>query len=295
MDLNSTSQTTPPPGAAADWTIPQGWDRYTREEHQTWVTLYERQAKVLQGRACQAFMDGLDAVDLHGQGIPDFGKLSDRLQRLTGWRVVAVPGLVPESVFFDHLAARRFPVGRFIRAAHQLDYLQEPDVFHDVYGHVPMLTDPLFADYMEAYGRAGARALELGKLENLARLYWYTVEFGLLQAPEGLRIYGAGIVSSASESRYSLEDPSPHRIGFDLERVMRTPYRIDDFQQVYFVIPSLGHLLDVTLNTDFGPLYARLEAAGDHAIESIRPEDDVIHHGTQARAPARPSPFKTAS
>ena len=166
----------PPPEAASDWTIPQGWDRYTAEEHATWVTLYERQAAVLPGRACSAFLNGLDALDLHGTGVPDFERLSERLRALTGWSVVAVPGLVPDDVFFDHLANRRFPAGNFIRAADQLDYLQEPDVFHDVFGHVPMLTDPVFADYMAAYGRGGRRALELGRLHNLARLYWNTVE-----------------------------------------------------------------------------------------------------------------------
>lgn len=276
-----------PEGAAVDWTIPQGWERYTAEEHATWVTLYERQAKVLPGRACDAFMRGLDALDLHGSGIPDFERMSDRLEALTGWRVVAVPGLVPDDVFFDHLANRRFPAGNFIRRPDQLDYLEEPDVFHDVFGHVPMLTDPVFADYMAAYGRGGARALGLGRLHNLARLYWYTVEFGLLQTAEGLRIYGAGIVSSRTESIFALEDPSPNRLGFDLERVMRTPYRIDDFQQVYFAIPSLEALLEATLQ-DFGALYGRLEGSADIPIDAITARDEVLTRGTQAYAAARP-------
>ena len=155
---------------------------------------------------------------------------------------VCVPGLVPDEVFFDHLANRRFVSGQFIRKPDQLDYLQEPDIFHDVFGHVPMLTEPDFAAYMEAYGKGGQRAASLGMLPNLARLYWYTVEFGLMQEADGLRIYGAGIVSSATESVFSLEDPSPNRLGFDLERVMRTLYRIDDFQQVYFVIDSIEAL-----------------------------------------------------
>ncbi|MBE7217807.1 MAG: phenylalanine 4-monooxygenase [Caulobacteraceae bacterium] len=276
-----------PEGAAVDWTIPQGWERYTAEEHATWVTLYERQAKVLPGRACDAFMRGLDALDLHGSGIPDFERMSDRLEALTGWRVVAVPGLVPDDVFFDHLANRRFPAGNFIRRPDQLDYLEEPDVFHDVFGHVPMLTDPVFADYMAAYGRGGARALGLGRLHNLARLYWYTVEFGLLQTAEGLRIYGAGIVSSRTESIFALEDPSPNRLGFDLERVMRTPYRIDDFQQVYFAIPSLEALLEATLQ-DFGALYGRLEGSADIPIDAMLARDEVLTRGTQAYAAARP-------
>jgi phenylalanine-4-hydroxylase len=276
----------PPPEAASDWTVPQHWDRYTEADHRVWVTLYERQAKVLPGRACDAFLNGLEALDLHGAGVPDFRRMNETLQKLTGWTVVAVPGLVPDAVFFDHLAHRRFPAGRFIRREDQLDYLQEPDIFHDVFGHVPMLTDPTFADYMEAYGEGGLRALERGQLHHLARLYWYTVEFGLMQTAKGLRIYGAGIVSSKAESIFSLEDPSPNRIGFDLERVMRTPYRIDDFQQVYFVIPSLQALLDCTLQ-DFGALYGRLAGANDIAIDQIIPADRVFTHGTQHYARAK--------
>ena len=284
MGVESTAS--PPPGAAADWTIPQGWDLYTPEDHAVWLTLYERQAKILPGRACDAFLRGLEALDLHGTGVPDFERVSDKLQALTGWRVVAVPGLVPDDVFFEHLANRRFPAGNFIRKADQLDYLQEPDVFHDVLGHVPMLTDPVFADFMQAYGEGGRRAMRLGQLHNLARLYWYTVEFGLMRSDEGLRIYGAGIVSSKSESVFALEDPSPNRIGFDLERVMRTPYRIDDFQQVYFVIDSIEALLQAALQ-DFAGLYARLPKLDDIPIEAIVPADKVYHPGTQHYAHAR--------
>jgi len=273
----------PPPGAAADWTIDQAWDRYTPAEHQVWDTLYERQAALLPGRACGPFLKGLEALDLHREGIPDFARINAELTRLTGWSVVAVPGLVPDEVFFEHLANRRFPAGQFIRRADQLDYLQEPDIFHDVFGHVPMLTDPVFADYMQAYGEGGRRAEGLGRLTNLARLYWYTVEFGLMRTDAGLRIYGAGIVSSRAESIFALDDPSPNRLGFDLERIMRTPYRIDDFQQVYFVIPSLEALLEASLQ-DFGPVYARLTGAEDIPIEAITPTDVVLTRGTQAYA-----------
>jgi phenylalanine-4-hydroxylase len=276
----------PPRGARPDWTIDQGWDRYTDAEHQVWITLYERQAELLPGRAADPFLRGLDALDLHRTGIPDFARINEELRRLTGWSVVAVPGLVPDEVFFDHLANRRFPAGQFIRKPEELDYLQEPDIFHDVFGHVPMLTDPTFADYMAAYGEGGRRALGFGHLHNLARLYWYTVEFGLMESPEGLRIYGAGIVSSRAESVFALDDPSPNRLGFDLERVMRTPYRIDDFQQVYFVIPALQTLLDVTTKTDFAPLYARLEGAKDIPIAAIEPADRMFTRGTQAYANA---------
>lgn len=277
----------PPPGAAADWTIDQGWSGYSAEEHSTWLTLYERQLGILPDRAADPFLRGLDALDLHGEGIPDFRRINIELQRLTGWSVVAVPGLVPDDVFFRHLSERRFPAGQFIRRPDQLDYLQEPDIFHDVFGHVPMLTDPTFADYMQAYGEGGLRALDMNRLHNLARLYWYTVEFGLLDTPQGLRIYGAGIVSSKAESVFALDDPSPNRLGFDLERVMRTPYRIDDFQQAYFVIPSLAQLLDVTVNTDFAPLYDRLLTAPDIPIAAIQPNDRVFTRGTQVYAEAK--------
>ncbi len=274
---------TPPEGAAADWTIPQDWSSYTTVEHQTWDTLYARQMKILPGRAADVFMKGLDALDLNTGGIPDFSVMNPKLQALTGWTVVCVPGLVPDDVFFDHLANRRFPSGQFIRTPDQLDYLQEPDIFHDVFGHVPMLTDPDFADYMEAYGKGGQRAASLGMLPNLARLYWYTVEFGLMREEGGLRIYGAGIVSSATESRFAVEDASPNRIGFDLERVMKTLYRIDDFQQVYFVIDSIDALKAVTLQ-DFGPVYKRLQGAETISIDAILPGDEVVTRGTQAYA-----------
>ena len=276
----------PPPGAAADWTIPQGWERYTAEQHATWDTLFQRQSRLLPGRASEAYLRGLDALKLSDGGIPDFEELSDRLERLTGWRVVAVPGLVPDAVFFDHMANRRFVAGNFIRRPDQLDYLQEPDVFHDVFGHVPMLADPVFADYLEAYGKGGQRAMAHDALKWLGRLYWYTVEFGLIAEPEGLRIYGSGIVSSFAESRFALDDPSPNRIAFDLARVMRTEYRIDDFQQNYFVIPSFDALLRLTVETDFAPLYDRLKALPDIPVAAIEMGDEVLTRGTQEHARA---------
>ncbi|MCB2014940.1 MAG: phenylalanine 4-monooxygenase [Sphingobium sp.] len=272
---------------APDHVIPQDWDSYTPADHAMWDRLFERQAKLLPGRAVPEFMDGLDILRMDRPGIPRFEELSERLMKATGWQVVAVPGLVPDDVFFDHLANRRFVAGRFIRKPEEIDYLQEPDVFHDVFGHVPMLAHPVFADYMEAYGRGGQRANGMGALTNLARLYWYTVEFGLIRYDEGLRIYGAGIVSSASESVFSLEDASPNRIGFDLMRVMRTDYRIDDFQQSYFVIDSFEDLLRQTLETDFAPLYATLAGQDAIAPEDVLPDDHVDHLGTQAYASAK--------
>jgi len=276
-----------PEGAASDWTIPQNWAAYTAEDHATWDILFERQAALLPGRVTPEFIAGLDVLRLSKPGIPDFEELSERLMKATGWQVVAVPGLVPDDVFFDHLANRRFVSGNFIRRRDQLDYLQEPDVFHDVFGHVPLLAHPVFADYMQAYGEGGQRAAQAGVIEKLARLYWYTVEFGLVRSGDELKLYGAGIVSSYTESLFALDDPSPNRIGFDLRRLMRTKYRIDDFQQNYFVIDSFEDLLDQTLNTDFGPLYAELEGQADIEIETILPSDHVFTRGTQAYARAK--------
>jgi phenylalanine-4-hydroxylase len=281
---------TPPTGVDPDWTIPQNWDAYSADEHAMWDRLFARQSAMLPGRAADAFLRGLDVLKLSKPGIPDYTELNQRLMAATGWQVIAVPGLVPDAVFFHHLSERRFPAGNFIRKPEQLDYLQEPDVFHDVFGHVPMLADPVFADYMVEYGKGGLRSLGFDALDHLARLYWYTVEFGLIQEPAGLRIYGAGIVSSYGESVFALDDPSPNRIGFDLMRVMRTPYRIDDYQQSYFVIDSLDSLLHVTRDTDFAPLYRSLEEQSDLAIDAVLPDDHVLNRGTQAysRAQTRP-------
>ncbi|MFM9851910.1 MAG: phenylalanine 4-monooxygenase [Sphingomonadaceae bacterium] len=264
-----------------DWIIPQDWNKFSAAEHKVWDALFARQSAMLKGRAATAFLRGIDILTLSKPGIPDFAELNGRLMAVTGWSVVAVPGLVPDEVFFHHLAHRRFVAGNFIRRADQLDYLQEPDIFHDVFGHVPMLTDPVFADYMQAYGEGGLRSLSFGALHKLARLYWYTVEFGLVEEAGQLRIYGAGIVSSYGESRFALDDPSPNRIGFDLTRVMRTRYRIDDFQQSYFVIPSFDTLLRQTLETDFGPLYDELARLADVGDGDILPGDQVITAGTQ--------------
>jgi phenylalanine-4-hydroxylase len=271
----------PPPGARSDWTIAQAWDSYSAAEHGVWDTLFARQAAMLEGRVSDAFLRGLDVLRLSKAGIPDFAELSERLMALTGWQVVAVPGLVPDDVFFDHLANRRFVAGRFIRRPDQLDYLEEPDVFHDVFGHVPLLSDPAFADYMQAYGMGGQRAIQFGALEKLARLYWYTVEFGLISQLGALKLYGAGIVSSFAESVFALDDPSPNRIAFDLERIMRTDYRIDDYQQSYFVIDSFEELRHQTADADFAPLYARLAGQPDIAPDALLPEDRVLNRGTQ--------------
>jgi phenylalanine-4-hydroxylase len=278
--MNSPNSTLVRPAEAApDWTVAQAWPTYTPAEHALWDRLFERQSKMLAGRAAPAFLQGLDVLKMTKPGVPDFAELSDRLQALTGWRVAAVPGLVPDEVFFRHLSERTFVAGRFIRTPDQIDYLQEPDVFHDVFGHAPLLADPVFADYMQAYGRGGLRSLEFGAMHRLARLYWYTVEFGLIRDGADLKLYGAGIVSSYGESRFALEDPSPNRIGLDLRRVMRTRYKIDDYQQTYFVIDSFEDLLRQTLETDFAPLYRELDAAPDLETDAVLPADRVIHRG----------------
>lgn len=271
---------------AEDHTIDQCWDRYSQEEHGVWTTLYERQMKVLQGRAAPEHFKGLELLNLNDGGIPNFDRINEKLYKLTGWQVVAVHGLIPNDVFFDHLANRRFVAGRFIRDADKLDYLPEPDIFHDVFGHVPLLTLPAFADYMQAYGQGGQKAMKFDTIENLTRLYWYTVEFGLINTPEGRRIYGAGIVSSQSESRFCLEGRSPNRIHFDLERVMRTDYRYDDFQQTYFVIDSYDELMESTANVDFTPIYERIKAQPDIPASTVLPTDKVYHEGTQEYAKA---------
>lgn len=270
-----------------DWAVAQDWSGYTAAEHGLWRTLFARQAKLLGDRAAPEFLDGLARLGMAGDGaaadgIPDFRRLNDVLGKATGFEIVAVPGLVPDDVFFEHLAHRRFPATCFIRRPDQLDYIEEPDVFHDIFGHVPLLANPVFADYMQAYGQGGLAALARGTLPQLARLYWYTVEFGLVETPAGLRIYGAGIVSSKGESEYSLDHPAPNRLGFDLVRVMRTTYRIDAFQETYFVIGGFEELFQATL-ADFAPVYAKLAALPALAPGAVLAEDRVLHRGAGAK------------
>lgn len=258
--------------AGDDYVIDQGWDGYTAKHHAQWRALFNRQARILHDRAFQGYMDGLSGLGIVAAGIPEFHRLSDILDAATGWRIVAVPGLIPDDAFFRHLAARRFPAANWIRGSRQMDYLPEPDVFHDIYGHVPMLMDPAFADYLQAYGRGGLKALTLDALPYLARLYWYTVEFGLIRTPAGLRIFGSGIVSSKGESVYCLESPNPVRVAFDLSRVMATKYRIADYQETYFVIDSLEDLMAAT-DEDFAPIYHRLKSEIDLEPGDVLPTD----------------------
>ena len=254
---------TRPTGTAEDWTIPQHWDRFTSEQHRVWDLLFARQQQRLGGRVVGAFAEGLEMLRLSRPGIPELGELNERLHRRTGWEVVAVPGLLPDDVFFAHLAARRFPAGNFIRRADQLDYLEEPDVFHDVFGHVPMLANPAVADFMQALGEAGLSALGSGNIHRLSRLYWYTVEFGLAREDGELNIYGAGLASSFEEAGYALDSPLPRRQRFDLETVLRTRYRSDALQQGYFIVDSFEELLAQIGTADLPSLYADLHGKQD--------------------------------
>jgi phenylalanine-4-hydroxylase len=261
--------------------VEQPWDSYGAEDHATWATLYARQREILQGRACDEFLQAQDAMGMTPDRIPKFDDLNAVLGEATGWTLIGVEGLLPELDFFDHLANRRFPVTWWIRRPDQIDYIEEPDLFHDLFGHVPLLMNPVFADYMQAYGQGGVKAHGIGPdaLQQLTRLYWYTVEFGLIRQQDGLRIYGSGIVSSKGESIHCLESAAPNRIGYDLERIMRTRYRIDTFQKTYFVIDSFEQLMETT-RPDFTPIYARIASEPSYPAGTVLESDRVFHRGT---------------
>jgi phenylalanine-4-hydroxylase len=242
--------------ADAHYVVRQDCALYTPEQHALWRRLYERQAKLLPGRACDVFVDSLQKLEA-SEGIPNFDKTNEALYKATKWQLVAVPGLIPDLTFFEHLAARRFPVTVWLREPEEFDYIVEPDVFHDFFGHVPLLFNPIFADHLQEYGRGGLKALNQDALKFLARLYWYTVEFGLIKTDEGLRVYGAGILSSGGEIDYCLKSPNPRRVMLDVERCMRTLYKIDSYQETYFVIESFQKLFDDTA-PDFTSIYDRI-------------------------------------
>lgn len=261
--------------------VEQPWSSYSQTDHQVWAQLFERQRGVLPGRASNAFLDAMAAMEMTPDRIPKFDELNPILRAATGWELIGVEGLLPELAFFDHLANRRFPVTWWIRKPEQMDYLSEPDLFHDLFGHVPLLMNPVFADYMAAYGRGGVKAHGIGEeaLVHLTRLYWYTVEFGLMKQDDGLRIYGSGIVSSKGESIHCLESKAPNRIGFDLERIMRTRYRIDTYQKTYFVIDSFEQLMDAT-GPDFAPIYEKLAQLESIPAGNVLDGDRVYNRGT---------------
>jgi phenylalanine-4-hydroxylase len=265
----------PPPGAAADWTVPQRWEELTEEDHRVWDMLFARQKLLLHDSAVHEFDQNLEILELSRPGIPSFDELNQKLGSRTGWKVVAVPGLVPDDVFYQHLSKRQFPAGNFIRRASQLDYLEEPDVFHDVFGHVPLLAQPAVADFMHELGLLGLKAAEIGELHRIARLYWYTVEFGLALEKGSPKIYGAGILSSFGESHYSLESTEPHRLAFDLKRVLRTRYRTDAFQQSYFVIDRFEDALNLLRENDFAALCSDLSDLPD-IDPSVAEADELL-------------------
>jgi phenylalanine-4-hydroxylase len=271
--------------ANAEYVVEQPWSSYTPAEHALWGRLVTRQMDLVKRHGAEQVSAGLQALQLD-QRIPRFDDASRVLRRATGWEIVAVPGLIPERNFFAHLAQRHFPVTVWLRAPEEIDYLSEPDVFHDFFGHVPLLCDPVFADFMQAYGNAGIKAEAEGGLKMLARLYWYCVEFGLIRSGNQLRAYGAGILSSAGETVYSVEDPRPHRIGFDLERVIRTDYLIDAYQQTYFVMDSFEQLFRNSYERDFAPLYRAYRDLPGIAPTTLLPTDTVVTRGTQGTAAA---------
>ncbi len=263
--------------ARSDYTCPQNWAAYTEADHDTYHRLYERQTALLPGLACDAFIEALPSLGVKDR-IPRFEEINERLKPATGWEIVAVPGLIPERPFFDLLANRRFPVTDWIRTPAEFDYIVEPDVFHDLFGHVPLLFNPVFADYVQRYGAGGLKAHDLGAGELLSRLYWYTIEFGLIRQADGLRAYGAGILSSSGELRHSVTSPQPRRIALDLLRCMRTRYKIDDYQATYFVIDSFDQLFEMTA-PDFAPLYEAVRSLGDLPADTTMANDSSITLG----------------
>ncbi len=261
-----------------DMTVDFKWESFTSDNHDMWRFLFKRIMPELKTRACKEYLDGIEALDFAGEnGIPNYDRISEKLMKRTGWRLVTVPGLLPPEVFFAHLAKRQFPVTTFIRKPEEIDYLQEPDIFHDMFGHVPMIAHPVFADYFHKFGTGGLKALKHGYLPYLETLYWFTIEFGLINTPEGRRIYGSGITSSMGESKFSLSPQATH-IAFDLKRIMRQQYRIDVFQAQYFVIDSFEQLLDSTA-PDFIPYYEEVSAQSKVAVGDTLPSDTVLQLG----------------
>jgi phenylalanine-4-hydroxylase len=264
--------------AGADYVVEQPWSDYTSDQHALWSRLLERQLALVKRYGAPQVLAGLSRLALEGR-IPRFDDASRVLRRASGWQIVAVPGLIPEEQFFAHLAERHFPVTVWLRTPEEIDYLAEPDVFHDFFGHVPLLCDPVFADFVQAYGVAGRKAASLGGLTMLARLYWYCVEFGLIKSGKELKVYGAGILSSAGETAFSIDDPRPRRIEFDLERVMRTEYLIDAYQKTYFVVDSFEQLFHSAYSRDFAPIYAAYADTPSLAPDALLPSDTLLSGG----------------
>ena len=252
--------------AQDDYTCAQDYAAYTEADHDTYRRLYARQKALLPGLASQAFIDALPSLGVEDR-IPRFEDINQRLRQATGWEIVAVPGLIPEVPFFSLLANRKFPVTDWIRKPEEFDYVVEPDIFHDLFGHVPLLFNPVIADYVQRYGQGGLKAERLGACEMLSRLYWYTIEFGLIREQGEIRAYGAGILSSSGELQHAVTSPLPQRLPLSLERTMRTRYKIDTYQQTYFVIDDFQQLFDMT-EGDFTPVYAALRGLPELAADA---------------------------
>jgi len=244
---------------------------YTDAEHATWATLIERQLPRLEGQVCQQYIDALELMDFPRDRIPQLHEVSEVLMDHTGWSVAPVPALIDFTSFFELLANRQFPAATFIRDGDDLDYLEEPDIFHEIFGHTPLLTDYRFAAFTEAYGKAGLAA-DKQDHAMLARLFWFTVEFGLIDTPQGLRSYGAGIVSSPGELDYALHSDVPERRPFDALTALRTPYRIDIFQTVYYTLNSFDTLFELA-QTDLIPLIREARRLG--MFEPTYPVKDI--------------------
>ena len=259
--------------AGADYTCPQNYAAYTPQDHDTYRRLYERQAALLPGLACDEFIAALPSLGVKDR-IPRFEEINARLTPATGWQIVAVPGLIPELPFFTLLANRQFPVTDWIRTPQEFDYIVEPDVFHDLFGHVPLLFNPVFADYVQRYGQGGLKAHALGAGELLSRLYWYTIEFGLIRQADGIKAYGAGILSSAGELDYAVRSKIPNKVPLSPDRAMRTRYKIDSYQQTYFVIDNFKQLFDMTA-PDFTPIYERVKALPELAADARLPGENA--------------------
>lgn len=257
---------------------------YSAEENSVWSFLYARQMKLIESRACPEFLRGLAQLDLPADRIPQLHEVNTPLRAASGWQVEAVPALIPFGKFFELLSERKFPAATFIRRREHIDYLQEPDIFHEIFGHCPLLTDPVFANFVHEYGKLGLAANKQQRI-YLARIFWLTVEFGLIQTPSGIRIYGAGILSSKGESVYALDSDQAQRKAFDVDDALRTPYRIDIMQPLYYVIRSFEEIYQVMnasllekIETamqagDFPPLFPPKEMAGQQAVSSTSNKD----------------------
>lgn len=240
--LSSAGRSPSPSRLREDWSdyvVPQCWEAFTAEDHSVWDLLFARQVELLGSRVVCPFLDGIDLLRLSHPGVPDVEGLNAILEQRTGWRTVAVPGLVPDNIFFAMLAERVFPVGNFIRTRDQLDYLEAPDCFHDMFGHIPMLAHQDFAEMTRHIGELGVAACRAGQGDRMARIYWHTVEFGLAREGGETKILGAGLASSFGEAHFSLESENVERLPFSIGRALRTPYRHDAFQPRYLVSESL--------------------------------------------------------